>query len=130
MEFRKTTVLPLNDVQESQRLLKKLINDEPFVLFVVLGDGPEREQLVSKAGKFAGTDADLKWVVWARTFNDVRPVLESLKGDGKLKNQLLTEAPQAFVLSFSDELKDVIGRNENVDNVRVVQAYARGQTLT
>lgn len=127
MEFRKTTVLPLDNAQEAQRLLRQLINDEPYVLFVVLGEGPEREQLVSKAGKFAGLEGDLKWVVWARSLEQVRPVLETLKGDSQIKNKVLTASPQAFVLSFADEFRDVIEQNEAANNVRVVKAYLSGQ---
>ncbi|NOJ80499.1 hypothetical protein [Myxococcus xanthus] len=130
MEFRKTTVLPLNDAQEAQRLLRKLINDEPYVLFVVLGEGLSREQLVSKAGKFAGLESDLKWVVWARSLEQVRPEIEKLKGDAQLKNKVLTASPQAFVLSFADELCDVIEQNEAANNVRVVKAYLSGQKIS
>ncbi|RKH54631.1 hypothetical protein [Corallococcus aberystwythensis] len=130
MEFRKTTVLPLEDAKEAQRLLRTLINDEPYVLFVVLGEGPHREQLVSKAGKFAGLESDLKWVVWARSLEQVRPELEKLKGDAQLKNRVLTANPQAFVLSFADELRDVIEQDEPIDNVRVVRAYLNGQKLS
>ncbi|WP_338870132.1 hypothetical protein [Myxococcus stipitatus] len=129
MEFRKTTVLPLDDAQEARKLLRKLIDDEPYVLFVVLGEGPSREQLVSKAGKFAGLDSDLKWVVWARSLEHVRPELEKLKGDIQFKNKVLTSGTQAFVLSFADELRDVIEQNETANNVRVVRAYLNGQKI-
>ena len=127
MELRKTTLLPLDDGEESRRLLKQLIFEEPRVLFVVLGQGEERARLASRAGKLAGREDEWRWVVWVRSPQDVQPVLEQLRGEAGLREKLLTKQPQAFTLSLSDELRDVILAEERADNVRVLQAFVRAE---
>lgn len=127
MDFYKTTVLPLDNPAEAQRLLNELIHGEPEVLFVVLGTGTAAESLVSKAGKFAGTLDDQRWVVWARKLDDVRPVFDVLKETALGKKDAVLRGAAAFTLSISDEIRDVLAANEVLDNVRVQQAYVRAE---
>jgi hypothetical protein len=125
MEFRKTIVLPVNNAEEARRLFRQMVDDEPFVLMVVLGDAPAVEGVVSKAGKFAGADDEPRRVIWARRLEDVAPEIERLKeAQGGFRNVILSGGARAFSTSIGDEIRDVITVDEIVDNVRVVEAYA------
>src|SRR6476660_7140317 len=124
MDLRKTKLLPLDNPGEAKRLLHELIHDEPFILFVVLGAGPNAEALASKAGKFAGLENEPRWVVWARRPSDVTSEIEPLKeASAGFRDRILGGGAAAFTMSFGDEIRDVIDAGELADNVRVVSAY-------
>jgi hypothetical protein len=128
MDLRKTKVLPLDNPIEARRLFRELVHDEPFILFVVPGQGPNAEALVSKAGKFAGLENEPRWVVWARRLDDIASEILLLKeATPGMKDQVLGNGAAAFTTSFGDEIRDVIRNDEVADNVRVVQAYLRAE---
>jgi hypothetical protein len=130
MEFRKTTVLPLDDAQEARHLFRQWVHDRPHVLFVVLGSGPDREALVSKAGMFAGTEHQPRWVIWARDLSVIQADIAQLKeGTTGLKQTVLSGDARAFVLSLGDAIHDVISSSETADNFRVNLAYMRAEVL-
>jgi hypothetical protein len=126
MDFNKTKVLPL-DPAKAQEVFRQAIYDEPFVLFVVLGSDAAAETVVSKAGKLAGSPTDPRWVVWVRRPTDVAEQLGALKGSPEWKASILNGTAQAFTTSFDDEIRDVIGKGEVIDNTRVFQAFARAE---
>jgi hypothetical protein len=130
MEFRKTTVLPLDDAQEARHLFRQWVHDRPHVLFVVLGLGSQQEALVSRAGMFAGSEPQPRWVIWARDLpaiqEDIAQLKESTVG---LKQAVLGGQARAFTLSLGDAIHDVIKADEKADNVRVNLAYMRAEVL-
>ncbi|MET0404357.1 MAG: hypothetical protein ABW123_18240 [Cystobacter sp.] len=130
MEFRKTTVLPLDDAQEARHLFRQWVHDRPHVLFVVLGSGPHQEALVSKAGMFAGSDQQPRWVIWARDLPAIQEDIAQLKeSTAGLKQAVLSGQARAFVLSLGDAIHDVVTVSETADNVRVNLAYMRAEVL-
>lgn len=130
MEFRKTTVLPIDDTQAARHLFRQWVHDRPHVLFVVLGSGPDREALVSKAGMFAGAELQPRWVIWARDLNTLREDIAQLKeGTAGLKQEVLAGHARAFVLSLGDVIRDVITEADAADNVRVNLGYMRAEVL-
>jgi len=126
MEFRKTTVLPLGNPAEAQRLLRRWIFDEPHIVFVALGEGAVAEALVARAGRLAGPDEEKRWVVWARSEKDIDDVIVQLNVDDAKKGAIRNGA-LAFSVSFGNEIADVVDRNDELDNVRVEIAYARAE---
>ena len=130
MEFRKTTVLPLDKPQEAERLFRHYVYDQPHVLFVVVGSGPKCEALVSKAGMFAGIESEPRKVIWMRDLDSLRQSLEGLKEKTPgMKSTVLSGGALAFVLSLGDEIRDVITSQETVDNVRVNLAFLRAEVV-
>ena len=130
MEFRKTTVLPIDDAQAARHLFRQWVHDRPHVLFVVLGTGPDREALVSKAGMFAGAELQPRWVIWARDLNAIRDEVSQLRESTPgLKQTVLGGQARAFVLSLGDAIHDVIAEGDTADNVRVNMAYLRAEVM-
>jgi len=128
MEFRKTKVLPLDTPADARRIFHEMVNDEPFVLFVVVGAGPAAEALVSKAGKFAGLDTEPRWVIWARSVEDIASEIRGLaEASPGFIDQILGGKAAAFTTSIGDDIRDVILTTEDADNVRVVQAFLRAE---
>lgn len=130
MIFNKTTVLPQNEPDEARRLFREAVYDKPEIVFVVLGMSPDRETLVSRAGRLARDEMGIRWVVWARDVQTVRPIIESMKegpGQGGARQKILAGNVQAFTVSFHDRICDVIGNGEEADNARVELAYVSAE---
>jgi len=100
------------------------VHDEPVILLVILGEGPEVETLVERADKVAAqlskSFPGLPHVVWARDPAQLREDLAELEGSATLKAKLATG--RAFALNLTDKLVDVIQANEPADLVRIFQA--------
>lgn len=131
MEFRKATILPLDEPREAERLFRDYIYNRPHVLFVVVGSGPASEQLVSKAGQFAGAEQQPRWVIWARDLKPLQDTIGQLKEKTPgMKDTVLAGSVQAFVVSLGDEIRDLITSNESADNFRVNLAYMRAEVVS
>ena len=129
MKLEKTTILPADDPQLSVKMFRHLIDEEPLVLLVVFGKGPEPEAFVQRADRLAGGEGEPRRVVWAREPEHVRPVLSTLKGDSTQLNQLQSLKIRGFALSFSDTIRDVIAAEEPVpDMTRILLAYANAES--
>lgn len=100
------------------------VHDEPVILLVILGQGPEVETLVERADKVATqlckTFPGLPHVVWARDPAQLRDDLAELEGTAALKAKLPNS--RAFALNLTDKVVDVIQSHEPVDIVRIFQA--------
>ena len=122
MEFPKTTVLP-RDATKACELFRARLFDFPHVHLVVLGESEELEEVVARAGKAAGAPEELRWVIWARNPQAVRPVLEKLTGPESLKKLVLDGKARLFALSHDDQLRDVIKLEEPATNTRLQLAF-------
>jgi hypothetical protein len=127
MEFRKTTVLPLGAPAEARREFRALV-DKPLVLFVVVGQGTDKEDLVSRAGQLAGLEGEPRWVVWARALEDLKPEIAKLsESKPGFLDSIVGGAAQAFVTSVDDQVRDVIPTGEQVSNARIFWAYSAAE---
>lgn len=127
MEFTKTKVVPSNDPTAASKLFQQMIA-EPFILFVVLGDGPSAEDLVSKASNLAGLANEPRWVIWARQPSELSADIKQLKeATPGLKNQIASGKVAAFTTSLNDAICDVVLTNETADNVRIELAYVNAE---
>lgn len=126
MELKKTIVLPDTN-PKALDLMRKLIFDEPYVLFVVLGDSPTVDLLLDKANKFSGLTDEPRWVVWARNPKLISSIYPDLKGELALLQGLRDAL--GFTLSIQDQVADVILSSDTIDNVRVNLAYLNAEAL-
>jgi len=128
MEIRKTTILPTDSKSLARRIFADLVNEQPYVLFVVLGKDKVAETLVQRASRLAGKEEEPRHVVWARRPEQISEEIAALKGDETLKSSLADAL--AFTLSLSDAIADVIGKNEpEPDLVRIFKAFAKAEAM-
>lgn len=118
-----TTILSTTKRQAVEEF-RHWVHDEPVILLVILGEGPEVETMVERADKVAAQLAKnfpgLPHVVWARNPAQLREDLAGLDGPATLKAKLAT--CRAFALNLTDKLVDVIPASEPTDLVRLFQA--------
>lgn len=82
--------------------------------------------MINRADKLAGDPEDWRWVVWARIPAHIAPVVAELRDTGNRPNLDIPDL--AFSTSLGDTITDVILSTEpEPDNVRVFQAYAKGE---
>lgn len=122
MDLWKTTILPTDDAQLAQRVLRDLIYEEPLVLLVVLGTGEEANTFVERASRNAGARNEPWWVVWARKPKAMQPVLDDLTGK-KLGD---VDKLRGFTLSMSDRVVDTFLLSDPVpDQLAILTAFMR-----
>ena len=127
MAFSKTRELPVDAPNEGRKIFKEML-DEPFVLFVVLGDNQAAQDLVSKAADAAGLDSEPRWVVWARRPQDLAGDIGRLKeSTAGFQAQIAAGEAAAFTTSFADEIRDVVLLSEDANEVRVELAYVNAE---
>lgn len=127
MAFSKTRELPVDAPNEGRKIFKEML-DEPFVLFVVLGDNQAAQDLVSKAADAAGLDSEPRWVVWARRPQDLAVDIGRLKeSTAGFQVRIAAGEAAAFTTSFADEIRDVVLLTEDADEVRVELAYVNAE---
>ncbi|MCZ7555850.1 MAG: hypothetical protein M5R41_05550 [Bacteroidia bacterium] len=128
MEFRKTTILPTDDAELAGRMLADLVYEQPYVLFVVLGTGPEAEDLVQRAAKLSGAESEPRWVVWIRQPVMLETQIRNFSGAERLPAAL--GHCRAFSMSITDAIRDVMLASDGVPNLmRVLQAYFRAEKM-
>jgi len=126
MEIHKITILPTDDKALARKMLINLIEEQPYILMVVLHKGPNAEKFVDRASKLAGAENEPRWVVWVRKVDQIEDILRELKNHDRLPVDL-NEA-QGFSTSLGDEVRDVILMEDSPpDIVRVMLAYARAE---
>jgi hypothetical protein len=124
MDLWKTTILPSDRQDLARKIFSQLVNDEPHVLMVVLGTGPDAEQLVDRASKNAGAQEGPIWVVWARKPKHIEELLRGLQGAETLDPDL--DTIRGLTLSFADSIVEIFPAADPVpDNLKIVTAYAR-----
>jgi len=119
-----TTILGVTRSQAVEEF-RHWVHDEPVILLVILGQGPEVETLVERADKVATqlcrNFPGLPHVVWARDPSQLSQELAELEGSAALKAKLGNG--RAFALNLTDKLVDVIQANEPADMVRIFQVF-------
>ena len=126
MKLEKTIVLPIGDAGKARQLFNDAIYTKPWVLFVVIGDDAQAEELVERADGLAGVATDPRMVVWARRRADVQEVLDGLAGAAKLLKQL--PKARAFSLGLGNKVRDVITAQETeVDLVRILETFLEAE---
>jgi hypothetical protein len=127
MFLRKTTILPADDAELAVRLFREVVHNYPYHVFVVL-PGRDAETVVQRADNLTGQQADPRWVIWARAPKLIEAELDTLKNSDRLKGRLATA--HGFSLSLSDEVRDVIGGDEDVPNLtRILLAFANAEQI-
>lgn len=121
----KTIDLPPGDAATARRMFAEAVQDEPFVLLVVLGDDVDAGELVERADKVAGAPDDLRHVVWMRN-----PMNHREQITGLVSSSLLDEKDVlAFCTNYDDIVCDVIERSEvPVKFRRIISAFIRGES--
>jgi hypothetical protein len=123
MPLVKTTELSEVDVLHARATFHDLINNEPLVLFVVLGSDLQAKELVEKADKVAGGPLDLRRVVWMRNPTNHQAQIADLKS-----SQLLTPSTAAFCTNYDDEICDTIDPADfPITFTRILKAFAKGE---
>ena len=126
MDFRKTTILPSDEKDLARRMFNELVNEQPHVLMVVLGKGPDTETFVQRAAKLSGAEGEPRWVVWARKPDQISDLIQALQGSDKLGQDL--SLVRGFSSSLTDSVRDVIPTSEPVPNLtRILLAYIRAE---
>lgn len=110
------------DPAAAQREFRNLVADASM-LFVVLGEGNEAEDLVGLASQYAGSPMDPRIVVWAPKPEHIRSVVQKTL-PGPQPNLGGAGHDRGFTVSLTNRIKDVIAADEPPpDDVRVVQAW-------
>ena len=117
----KTITLP-EDPDAARAEFDHWVHHEGVVLLVVLGSGSEVERIVEDADSLANHMNDMAHVLWARHPDDLAAAFRALKAAPKLKSQI--PGSQAFALSLTDRVVDVIRRDEDPpDLTRLFEAF-------
>jgi hypothetical protein len=123
MPLLKTTELSEVDVPYARATFDDLINNQPFVLFVVLGSDAQARELVEKADKVAGGPLDLRRVVWMRSPTNHQDQISNLES-----SQLLTSSTAAFCTNYDDAICDTIEPSDfPIKFIRILKAFAKGE---
>jgi len=127
MALEKTTILPTDNPTLAASMFRELVEDEPLRLFVVVGTDAAAEALIARVDKILRGSQIPRRAVWCRDFKLIENVVKDLTGQ-KLP------APQnllAFAISVTDEVRDVITRDEEeeLDFTRILAALAEADRL-
>jgi hypothetical protein len=121
--LKKTTILP-DDAKLAERLFSDLVHNQPYYLFVALGGDRDAELVAERADRLAGLPEEPRWVVWARKPESIAKVVAKLVNADRVD----LGSAQAFSLSLSDEVRDVITADEPVPNLtRILLAFATAE---
>ena len=124
MDDKKLTILPCRNPEKAKKIFQTLLFDEAYLLFVVLGAGPNVEKILELSTKVAGSSSDPGMVVWIKEPGVVSDILNKLDDPGNLLGDL--KSVLAFVLSIRDKVVDVIKADEKpVDYVRVFESFMK-----
>lgn len=124
--MKKTTILPTDEKALARRMFSELVDEEPHVLMVVLGKGPEAETFAKRASKLTGAETEPRWVVWARKPDQIADLVVGLEGSDKLGSGL--DQVRGFSMSLGDSVRDVILGSEPVPGLtRILLAFVRAE---
>ncbi|MEM7306051.1 MAG: hypothetical protein AAF682_05240 [Planctomycetota bacterium] len=138
-----TTILPTDDDLLAREFFNRLVDEEPKVLFVVLGRTDSALKAFERAERLAGNpDSTWRHVVWARfpeqiaertrrlqvpdPLVDVRSggdLLGAEAADGKFPDHVL-----AFALSMEDDVCDVIEETDHAPSfLRIFRSFVKAE---
>ncbi len=124
MNDKKLTILPCQNPEKAKKFFNKLLFEEAYLLFVVLGTGPNVEKILELSTKVAGSSSDPGRVVWIKEPGVVFDILNKLDDPGNLLSDL--KPVLAFALSIRDKVVDAIKVEETpVDYVRVFESFMK-----
>ena len=124
--WRNTLILPESNGRLAAEILAAAIHALDVVLMLVIGKGPEVEQIVGWADKLCRktqtSDGNLRKVVWIRDVSSraVREQLEAVLGHGEL--------PRVAVLNFFDSEMARLNDGDRMDPVALERAFALGHS--
>ncbi|MDZ4782571.1 MAG: hypothetical protein SGJ19_20180 [Planctomycetia bacterium] len=121
MMLRKTTIIPTDDADLAQKLMRHLIFEEAHVLMVVLGDDALAEQTVRRADKLTGSLVEPRWIAWLRKPELVQNLLNELKVTEAQRDKL--RGAIACTLSFNDVVCDIVPAAPKPDMFRLRDAF-------
>lgn len=122
MNHEKLITLPCQYPEEAKNSFKKLIFEEAYLLFIVLGTGETVNKILDLATKAAGSNQDPGMVIWITDYNVVSDIIESLEDPLKMLNDI--DNTYAFALSIMDKVVDVIKKDESrLDILRIWKSF-------
>jgi hypothetical protein len=127
MEFTNPEILPRDNAQALERFYFILQNQyaDERTLLVVLGGGPEAQQLVNDAVALTG-NGTFRGVVWAQKPDAIRPRVITLTLCPIVSRPDLGIPDRAFSLTVRSKIADVIKQTEpQPDNARIIQALSK-----
>jgi hypothetical protein len=113
MDFANPEILPSGNAKALKRFNFILNNQnvDERTLLVVLGEGPEAQQLVNDAVALTG-DGTLRGVVWAQKPDAIRPRVITLTLCPNVSRPDLGTPDRAFSLTQKNKIADVIKQTE------------------
>ena len=130
MNLDRTIIIPADDRSLAQRLFKSAVYDEDVLVVVVLGEGPQKEQIVKWADKRAqvvvqGFGRKVIWIRDASVLEDeIRKLpLESEDAKEKMDAAVDLNAIALFSISLANTVMDVIKNDEKINILRIDMAF-------
>lgn len=130
MQLDRTIIIPTDDRELAQRLFKTVVYDEDVLVAVVLGAGPQKEQIVQWADKRAQVviQGFGRKVVWIRDESvledEIRKLpLESDDAKEKMDAKIDLNTIALFSISLANTVMDVIKNEEEINILRIDMAF-------
>ena len=132
MEYKKTVILPSDDKKLAQKIFTEWVEEQPYVLLVVLGRDDNAETAVKRGSKTCGKEGEPRFCVWARKPEQIAEPISALTGASKVVTGTGSDAEVksgivAFTVSMGDEIRDVIEATEKLDFLRFMKAFMKAE---
>ena len=132
MEYKKTVILPSDDKKLAQKIFKEWVEEQPYVLLVVLGRDDNAETAVKRGSKTCGKEGEPRFCVSARKPEQIAEPISALSSGNKVVDGAGSEAEVksdvvAFTMSMGDEVRDVIKASEKLDFLRFMKAFMKAE---
>lgn len=130
MKLDRTIIIPTDDKSLAKRLFKSAVYDEDVLVAVVIGDGPQKEQIVKWADKRAQVVVQGfgRKVIWIRDVSiledEIRKLtLESEDAKEKMGTAVDLNKIALFSISLANTVMDVIKDDEEMNILRIDMAF-------
>ena len=130
MNLDRTIIIPTDDRSLAQRLFNSAVYDEDVLVVVVLGEGPQKEQIVKWADKRAQVviQGFGRKVIWIRDLTileeEIRKLpLESEDAKDKMGANVDLNTIALFSISLANTVMDVVKNNEETSILRIDMAF-------
>lgn len=130
MNLNRTIIIPTDDRSLAQRLFNSAVYDEDVLVVVVLGEGPQKEQIVKWADKRAQVVIQSfgRKVIWIRDLtileDEIRKLpLESEDAKDKMGANVDLNTIALFSISLANTVMDVVKDDEEINILRIDMAF-------